>query len=78
MDLQQFITDFAKTLEIEKTETLSGETRFRDLDQWSSIVYLSVLEMIGEKYKVQIKTKDFRLLNTLSEISAAIESARKH
>ena len=78
MELQQFIADFAETLEIKETETLNGETRFKDLDQWNSIACLSVIEMIGEKYKVQIKTKDFKQLNTLSEISDAIEPARKH
>jgi len=78
MELQQFIADFAETLEIKETETLNGETRFKDLDQWNSIACLSVIEMIGEKYKVHFNTKNLRLLNTLSEISDAIELARKH
>ena len=44
---EKFILDFKETLEIQNQE-ISGETRFRDLENWDSLSFLSILAMIDE------------------------------
>lgn len=68
---EKFITLFCETLEIEDAE-LTSETRFRDLEQWDSLAYLSVIAMIDEEFDVVIEGKEFKELHTLGDIIRVI------
>jgi len=72
----KFIELFKNTLEIEKTE-INLHTRFRDLENWDSLSFLSILAMIDEEYDVIIEGNDFRRLVTIEDLINEIRKINK-
>jgi acyl carrier protein len=72
---QKFIELFKETLEIEDGE-VTIETRFRELEQWDSLAFLSVIAMIDEEYDVVIEGNDFKKISTVGELITEIESRK--
>jgi len=68
MQLQDFISDFAEQFDETDAAVFSAETRFRDLDEWSSLIGLAVLNMTEMKYGVRISPIDFRNIATIQEL----------
>lgn len=68
MDLQQFIQQFAEQFDDTDVETFSAETKFKELDEWSSLIALSVIAMIDDEYDVQIKGDDVRNADTVGQL----------
>ena len=64
---ERFIELFRETLEIEENN-VSRDTIFRDLDQWDSMAFLSVIAMIDEEYDVVIEGNDFKELKTIGDL----------
>ena len=69
----QFISQFAEVLELEGEHGLTAKTKFRDLEEWDSLAYLSVIAMIDEEYDVVIEGNDFQKLITLGELITEIQ-----
>lgn len=74
MVAKEFIDEFADALEMEDVETLSTETVFRELEEWSSLAYLSIIAMIDEDYDTQIENAEFKQLKTIGDIINYIEN----
>lgn len=72
--MNDFIEKFAEAVEVDDITTLNADTVFRDLDEWSSLSYLSVIAMLDEEYDIQIENAEFRNLKTIGDIVAYIES----
>lgn len=73
MEIKKFIEAFVEAVEIEDVTTLNSETIFRDLDEWNSLSFLSVIAMLDEEYDIQIENAQFRELKTLGDIVTYIE-----
>lgn len=74
MELNDFIANFADQFENIEASELNAETNFRQLDEWSSLVALSVLAMIDEEYDVQLKGEEMRATNTIQELFDLVSS----
>lgn len=68
MEIKEFIEKFAETIEVENVESLTPETEFRELDEWSSLVYLSVIVMMDEEFDTQIEQAEFKKLRTIQDL----------
>ena len=68
MDLQQFIQQFAEQFDDTDLAEFSAETKFKALDEWSSLIALSVIAMVDEEYDVQIKGDDVRNASTIVDL----------
>lgn len=68
MELQEFINDFVETLEIEDASTVTGDTRFRNLDEWSSLSVMLLIAMFDEKFEKEIGGTDIRTCTTVSDL----------
>jgi len=77
MELKEFIENFASQLDETDEEILKPETNFRDLEEWSSIIALSVIAMIDEEYDVQIKGDDIRNSNTIEDIFNSVKKYKQ-
>ena len=64
---------FAEAVEVDSAEDLNENTKFRELDEWSSLAVLSVIAMLDEEYDTQIENADFKKLQTISDIVQFIE-----
>ena len=63
MEIKEFIENFANQFDDTDVSVFSAETRFRELDEWSSLLALSVLAMVDEEYDVQLKAVQRRKAN---------------
>ena len=57
MEIKEFIANFADQFDETDAEVFTPETKFRDLDKWSSLIALLVMSMIDDEYDVQPPTK---------------------
>ena len=74
MDINEFIQNFADQFEETEAGELSSETVFRDNDEWSSLLALSVMAMVDEEYDVQLSANEMRQANTIQELFDIVNS----
>ena len=72
---EKFILLFKETMEDEEIE-VNLDTRFRDLDGWDSLTFLSVLAMIDEEYDLVIEGNDFQKLETIEDVINEIKKSK--
>lgn len=74
MELNDFISNFADQFDETDASEIKAETVFKDLDEWSSLVALSVIAMVDEEYDVAIKGDDIRNSNTVEDLFNAVKA----
>ena len=68
MDLNAFIKNFAEQFDETDASEIKAETVFHDLDEWSSLIALSLIAMIDEEYDVTIKGDEMRSAVTVEDL----------
>lgn len=68
MTIEEFIENFADQFENTDASALTPETVFKSLDEWSSLIALSVIAMVDEEYDVTLKGDDIRNSNTIQDL----------
>lgn len=68
MILTDFIANFAAQLEETDPGIITADTKFRELDEWSSLCALSIIAMVDEEYDIQLKGDDMRAAQTIGEL----------
>ena len=76
MDLKEFIEKFADAVEVEAFASLSSETRFRELDEWSSLAALSIIAMLDEEYDVSVSGDELRKTDTIGNLYDLMNSKK--
>ncbi len=74
MELNEFVEKFAEQFDDTDPSEIKADTRFRDIDEWSSLVGLSVIAMVDEEFDVLLKGEDMRQANTPEELYNIIKS----
>ncbi len=74
MELNEFVEKFAEQFDDTDPSEIKADTRFRDIDEWSSLVGLSVIAMVDEEFNVLLKGEDMRQANTPEELFNIIKS----
>lgn len=74
MGIKEFIENFADQFDDTDASDLSGDTKFKELDEWSSLIALSVISMVDEEYDVTIKGDDIRGSETIQDLFNIVES----
>ena len=74
MELNEFVAYFAEQFEDTDVNEIQATTVFKDLDEWSSLVALSVIAMVDEEYNVSIKGEDIRNSNTIEDLFNAVKA----
>ena len=72
--LGEFIKIFAEQFDDTDASVFTPETKFRDLEEWSSLIALSIIAMVDEEYDVILKGDDIRNSETVEDIFKIIES----
>lgn len=68
MEIKEFISNFAEQFDDLDASSLTPETEFKALEDWNSLVALSVIAMIDEEYDVTIKGDDMRGAKTIEDL----------
>ena len=74
MEIKEFIENFAEQFDETDASEFTAETVYKELDEWSSLVALSVIAMVDEEYDVAIKGDDIRNSETIQDLFNIIES----
>ena len=74
MDINEFIQHFAEQFEETEASEFTPDTIFRDNDEWSSLLALSVMAMVDEEYNVQLTANDMRQANTVQDLFNIVKS----
>lgn len=74
MELNEFIANFAEQFDETDASDISAATEFKNLDEWSSLIALSVIAMVDEEYDVTIKGEDIRNSNTVEDLFNAVKA----
>jgi acyl carrier protein len=68
MEMNEFIKNFGNQFDDTDVSTFTAETRFRELEEWSSLNALAVMNMIGKKYAVKLLPDEMKPTNTIQEL----------
>lgn len=74
MDIKEFISNFADQFDDLDASILTPETEFKQLEDWNSLVALSVIAMIDEEYDVTLKGNDITGAKTIEDLFNTIQS----
>ncbi len=74
MEIKDFIEKFAEIFDETDASTLTPETNFRDLDEWSSLSALGVIALADEEFDVEISGVEMRKAKTIQELFELINS----
>lgn len=68
MDINKFIEDFVGQFDDTSADQIKPDTNFRELDEWSSLIALSIIAMVDEEYGVILKGDDIKNAKTIQDI----------
>lgn len=74
MDIKEFIEHFAEQFDDTDISLFSEDTKFRELDEWTSLIALSVIAMVDEEYEVTIKGDDIKQSETIGDLFRIVQS----
>ena len=74
MEIKEFIENFASQFDDTPIDEFKSETKFRELDEWSSLIALSIIAMVDEEYDVTLKGDDMRKAETVEELFNIVKS----
>ncbi len=68
MDINAFIDNFAAQFDDTDRSAFVADTKFRELEEWSSLIALSIIAMVDEEYEVTLKGDDIRNSTTIQDV----------
>ena len=72
--LDEFVALFAEQFDDTDPSEITSTTVFHDLDEWSSLIGLSVIAMIDEEFDVVVKGDEMRSAVTVEDLYKVIVS----
>lgn len=74
MELNEFVKNFASQFDETDLSHFQPSTPFRSIEEWSSLIALSIIAMVDEVYKVKIKGDDIRSAETIQQLFEIIKA----
>lgn len=74
MNLENFVENFAEQFDDTDPSEIKADTKFRELEEWSSLIALSVIAMVDEEYDVALKGDDIRNAETVEDLFNTVQS----
>lgn len=74
MEIKDFIQHFAEQFDDTDVNDIQATTEFKELDEWSSLLALSIIAMADEEYNVTLKGEDIRNSKTIEDLFNVVKS----
>lgn len=74
MQIEEFIQNFADQFDDLDGVELTGATKFKELEEWTSLIALSVIAMVDDEYDVILKGDDIKGVSTIEELFNIVQS----
>lgn len=66
--IEEFVELFAEQFDEIDTTGFNADTDFRDNDEWSSLIGLSIIAMVDEEFDIALKGDDIKSAKTIGEL----------
>lgn len=66
--LEEFVKLFAEQFDDTDPSMIKADTVFHDIDEWSSLVGLSVIAMVDEEFDIALKGDDVKTSVTVGDL----------
>ena len=66
--LDEFVELFAEQFDETDAAEIQASTQFHDLEEWSSLIGLSVIAMVDEEFDVALKGDDVKTSDTVEDL----------
>lgn len=76
MELDNFIMNFASQFDETDKSEFTGETNFKELKEWSSLMALSIIAMVDDEYNIRINGDDIRSSTTIKDLYNMMNSKK--
>ena len=70
--LEEFVALFAEQFEDTDASEITADKNFRELDEWSSLIALSLIAMVDEEFDVTLTGDDVRGSVTVEDLYKAV------
>lgn len=77
MDIQDFVENFAAQFDETGPEVFTADTKFKELDEWSSLLALSIIAMVDDEYDLIIKGNEIVNSETIQDLYNAIVAKKE-
>jgi acyl carrier protein len=77
MELQEFVVRFAEQFDNTELSEFGAGTEFKTLDEWSSMMALSIIAMIDDEYGITIKGNDIRASKTIEDLYNIVKGSSR-
>jgi|LSQX01.1.fsa_nt_gb acyl carrier protein len=74
MEINEFVKHFADQFDDTDASEINTQTKFHDLDEWSSLLALSVLNMTEKKYGVNLSFDELKNSVLIQDVFNLIQS----
>lgn len=74
MELNDFIEKFAEQFDDADVSSLAAETKFREIEGYTSLVALLIITMIDEEYNVTVTGDDMKKQVTIGDLFNLVSS----
>ncbi len=68
MDIKEFIEKFAECIDVSEIGELTPETKFHDLDEWSSLSVMLAIVFFDEEFDKQVSNAEIREAQTIQDL----------
>lgn len=74
MELKTFIENFAEQFDETDATEFNANTNFHELEEWSSLIALSIIAMVDEEYDVSLKGDDIKNAKTIEDLYNTVKA----
>ncbi len=74
MELNLFVEKFTEQFDDTDPSEITASTLFKELDEWSSLIALSIIAMVDEEYDVTLRGDDIRSANTIEDLFNTVKA----
>lgn len=68
MDIKEFIRNFANQFDDTPASEFTKDTVFHDLDEYSSLIALSIISMVDDEYGVTLRGNEMKAAVTIEDL----------
>lgn len=66
--MEEFINKFAEQFDETEKNEFKSDTVFKDLDEWDSMIALSIIGMVDEEYNKEVTADQIRSSATIEDL----------
>lgn len=74
LNIENFLPNFAAQFEDTDAASITADTVFREIEEWDSLIALSLIAVADEEYQVKLTGDDIRNAKTVNDLFETIKS----